>query len=195
MTALGALALAGLMACGHEVVRLTELPPLAPITPIPLTVAVAVGSFERSRVNADGVTALFAKELREAGLFQGVMYPVPAGARPRWEIELAGSDSAIEPNSNRWKSMLTTVLPPLGFFLTFENDYSLQLEALLLDEREIVESYVGEATIRHRYQDRANRVEMDLEGVEVAVHAATRGILASLADDATRLGQLNQRVR
>ncbi len=191
------LVLALLTACGHEVLRLTdESPSLAPlVAPIPLTVAVTAGSFERSRLNADGVTALFAKELRKARIFQGVMFPIPPGAKPRWEIELAGSDSAVEPSSNFWKSAIASALPPLALVLSFENDYSLELEALLLDEREIIASYFGEARIRHRYQNYADRVEMEVEGVEVVVADATRHILASLSRDARQLEQLNQRVR
>ncbi len=185
------------VACAHEVVRLSGEPPAAPplAAPIPLTVAMREGSFARSRVNGDGVTELFARELREARIFQGVMHPVPPGADPRWEIELAGSDSVMEPGSNFWKGAIATMLPPLAFFISFQNDYTLELEALLLDDREIVASYFGKASIRHRYQSYASRVEMELEALEVVVAEATRRILASIARDEATLRKLNQRVR
>jgi hypothetical protein len=187
--------LAAFVACAHEVVRLSEDPPSLepPTAPIPLTVAVVVGSFDRTRLNADGVTALFAEELREAGIFQGVMSPVPPGASPRWEIQLAGSDSALEPNSNYWKSALTAALPPFALFVSLQNDYTLELEALLLDRRELIKSYTGKASIRHRYKRYANRVQMDVEGVEVVVRATTRRILAALAQDAAEIEGRNAR--
>jgi hypothetical protein len=159
--------------------------------PIGLTVAVVPGSFERSRINPDAIVELFARELQEARLFQGVMFPVPPGADPTWEIELAGSDRAVEPDSNRWKSALVSAIVPLAFFIRLQNDYTLELQALLLRKRELMQTYTATASIRHRYQAYANRTQMDLEGVEVVVGSATRSILDAIAADAVGLERLN----
>ncbi|MCZ6568804.1 MAG: hypothetical protein O7B23_01435 [Deltaproteobacteria bacterium] len=197
LTPLVLLASTWLLACSHEVVRLQAAPPSpAPLqAPLPLTVAISLGSFERALlVNGVALTTIYARQLRKSGLFEGVMFPVPLGAEPRWEIELSGWDSASEPNSNFWKGLLAT-LPPLALFITFQNDYTLQLEALLLDDREIVASYLGEASIRHRYKKYANRVDMNIEALEVTVRDATSRIVGALVQDVRRLAQLNQRVR
>jgi len=182
------------VACSHEVIPITKVPPLAvpAATTIPLTVAVGEGSFERSRLNGEGVVLLFAEELRESGIFAGVMHPVPPGASPRWEIELLAADSGVEPDSNFWKSAIASGLPPFAFFIWLQNDYTLELEALLLDRRELVRSYRGRASIRHRYQQYANRAEVEAEGVELLVRSATRLILDALARDLPGLEQLNR---
>ena len=179
--------------CAHEVVHLDENQlPIEPLpVPIGLTVAVVAGSFDRSRINPAGVSEVFARELEEARLFQGVMFPVPPGADPTWELELAGSDRAFEPGSNRWKSFLVTLLPPLGFVIWLENDYTLELQALLLKNRELIRSYTATASIRHRYQYSANRMKMEVAGVETVVGGATRSILDAIARDAVRLERLN----
>ncbi len=198
LTPLALMASKWLMACSHEVVRQEAAPPplARPETPLPLTVAISLGSFERSLlVNGVAVTTLYARALRKAGLFESVMFPVPLGVEPRWEIELSGWDSAIEPNSNFWKSLLTTLLPPLSIFVTFQYDYTLQLEALLLDDREIVASYLGGSRIRHRYKNYASRVDMNLEALEVTVRDAANRIVEALVQDVRRLEQLNPRVR
>ncbi len=198
LTPLVLLASTWLLACSHELVRLQGAPsiPTPPESPLPMTVAIALGSFERALlVNGVALTTLYARQLRESGLFEGVMFPVPAGAEPRWELELSGWDSAREPSSNFWKGFFATVLPPLALFLTFQNDYTLQLEALLLDDREIVASYMGEASIRHRYKNYANRVDMNIEALEVTVRDAAGRIVEALVRDLPRLEELNQRVR
>ncbi len=197
LTLLVLLASTWLLACSHEVVRLQDAPsiPAPPESPLPMTVAVSLGSFERALlVNGVALTTLYARQLRESGLFEGVMFPVPVGAEPRWELELSGWDSASEPNSNFWKGLLAT-LPPLALFIRFQNDYTLQLEALLLDDREIIASYMGEASIRHRYKKYANRVDMNIEALEVTVRDAAGRIVEALVRDLPRLEELNQRVR
>lgn len=180
-----------LTACAHEVVWQGEEPEAIPAAEVPagLTMAVLPGSFDRARVTAEGVTERFARALREARLFQGVMYPVPPGVSPRWEIELVARDTVHEPDSNFWKAALASALPPLALVLTLENDYTLELEALVLYERELVASYRGTAPIRHRYQQYANRQAADLQGIELAVTRATEIILAAIARDVERLMQ------
>jgi hypothetical protein len=154
---------------------------------VPLTIAVVLGSFDASRLQGPGVVERFARALREADIFEGVMFPVPADAAPTWELQLAASDAALEPDSNFWKGALASALFPFAFALHLENDYTLELEALLLRRREVLASYTGTAHIRHRYQLYANRLDMTAEGFELAVAGASREILAALARDAGRM--------
>ena len=171
--------------CSHQAIWLGGEPVevSAPGQPAPLTVALRAGGFERSRLEPAGVLDRFEGALRGSGLFQSIMYPIPAGADPTWEIELSASDSATEPNSNFWKSALASALPPVALFVKLENDYTLRLEALLVRDRVLVKSYGGEAPTRNRYGPYANLAEVSLEGVELAVDGASRQILAALAAD------------
>ncbi len=189
----GLIALLVLAGCAHEVIEVdAEAPPIAtPSVPLPLTVAVREGSFERSHLNPGGIMTHFADELRASRVFQGVMYPVPRGAEPRWEIQLAAVDGGSEPDSNFYKSAVATALFPLAFFIWLENDYTLELEALLLRDRELVASYSAAATIRHRYQLQANRAEMQAEGLETLARGVTREILAAIAADSARIEEWN----
>jgi hypothetical protein len=175
--------------CSHQVAWLGDAPGDVPELelPVPLTVAVVLGSFDESRLEGAGVVERFARALRDAEMFQGVMFPVPAGAAPTWELQLAGNDSAVEPDSNFWKGALAAALFPLAFAVHLENDYTLELEALLLRRREVLASYTATARIRHSYQYYANRIEMSAAGFELAVTGASREILAALARDAERL--------
>jgi hypothetical protein len=191
--ALGALLL--LAGCAREVLLVSpdagSLDP--PSIPVPLTVSILPGSFEKSRLRPEGVLERFADALRDARLFEGVLYPVPSGVTTRWEIELLAGDEAFEPDSNFWKSALAAALFPTAVFVKLENDYALRLEALLLQDRVVVGSYLGEARIRHRYGPYANRQAADAEGVEVAVSTATRLALGALAADLDRIEQANRR--
>ncbi|MFQ5699828.1 MAG: hypothetical protein ACE5IL_16315 [Myxococcota bacterium] len=181
--------LLALSGCAHEVLLLTAAPPeigeLDP--PLPVTLAVQLGPFADTRLRGASVVERFAHALRDARLAQGVLFPVPTGVRPSFELVLAGSDSAEEPNSNFWGAALASALPPLALFVHLRNDYTLELEALLVRRGEVIGTYRGRATIRHRYQVYAPRAEVEAEGVEAAVGSATRQILAALALDAPRL--------
>lgn len=187
--------LAPLLGCAHEVIEISAPEPLvsAAAVPLALTVAVREGSFERSRLNPEGVMRYFADELREAHVFQGVIHPVPAGISPAWELELAAVDGGSEPDSNFYKAALASALLPLAFFIWLENDYTLELEVLLLRERELVATYRAETTIRHRYQLNANRRAMRAEGLEQLARSATLGLLAEIAADAERIEARNER--
>ncbi len=115
------------------------------------------------------------------------MYPVPEGVTPTWEIELSGTDTVAEPDSNFWKAALAAALPPAALFVTLENDYTLRLEALVLKNRVLVESYAAEEPIRNRRQFYANETRAAAEGMEVAVEGASQRVLAALARDLARL--------
>ncbi|MFQ5513108.1 MAG: hypothetical protein ACE5FG_01625 [Myxococcota bacterium] len=182
------------LGCSHEVIRLGEDPPaVAPRLdhPIGLTVAVRAGSFDKARVKPEGIVELFARKIRKERLFQGVIHPIPPGTNPLWELELSGHDQAYEPGANFWKAALVAALPPLAFFVWSTNDYTLDLEALLLRRRELVRSYRTRVQIRHRYQRYADRAKMEIEGVESVVYAAADRLLAEIARDAEALERLN----
>lgn len=179
----------GLCGCSYEAVWLGPEPPQVsgPPDPAPLTVGLRPGGFDRSRLKPGGVLARFREELRRAALFQGLMYPIPAGADPTWTLELSAADGAFEPDANFWKGALASALPPAALFVRLENDYKLRLEALMVRERLVVATYVGEATIRNRYGTYANRTLVDAAGTELAVGGASRQILAALSGDLDRL--------
>lgn len=187
--------LALLASCAHDVTLLdgSDAAGQSPGAPVGLTVAIFPGSFERCRLEPEGVVHRFAAALREARLFQGVMYPVPQGATARWEIELVASDEALEPASNRWKGAVASLLLPAAFVVKLQNDYHLRLEALLLKEGVLVGSYGGEARIRHRFGPYANRSAANAEGVELAVGTAARAVLARMSEDLGRIDRENGR--
>lgn len=182
-----------LCGCGHEALWLGPEP--GPVTPVghpaPLIVALRPGGFEASRLESEGVVRRFEAALRDARLFQAILFPVPPGVDPTWEIELSASDTASEPDSNFWKSALAT-LPPVAPFVKLESDYTLRLEALLVRNRVVVGSYVGEAPIRYRWGPYANRAMASLEGMELAVGGASRAILSAIAADLDRLAEVDR---
>ena len=185
-------ALLGLAGCSHEVVLLDPEPP-APTSgsrPLGLTVSVLPGAFDRTRLRPEGVLERFSTALREANLFQGVLYPVPRDIRTEWELELVVADEGEEPDSNFWKAAIAAALPPVALIVRLENEYTLHLEALLLRNRTVIATYVGEARVRHRYGPYANRSIADAEGMELAVRVASRAALGRLHDDLPRIGRL-----
>ncbi len=190
-------ALLALCGCAYQVIPLGDEPPAItpPEAPLSLTVAVREGSFDNSQLNPNGILDFFAEELREARLFEGVMYPIPPGVHATWELEIAASDSGVEPDSNFWKSFLAYALPPLSLGIYLQNDYTLELQALLLRDRHLVETYRSRATIRHRYQTNAPRAKMQAEALDLLARRATRQILAEVAADADRLARENALVR
>ncbi len=183
-----------LLGCSHEVVWLGEPAPEVepPLVRSPLTVGVVAGEFSRSRLDSRGVLDRFARELRAAELFEGIMYPVPPGVEPSWEIRLTASDSAVEPNANFWWSALAGALPPAALFVTLRSDYTLELEALVVREHALVTTYRAQAAIQNRWQPYANTAEAGANGVEVAVSGATREILAALSRDLPRLAEADR---
>jgi hypothetical protein len=180
-------------ACAHQVIVLEPSVSTPEATqepydaPLPFTVSVLPGSFDRCRLHPRGVLERFAGALREAQFFQGVLFPVPADVRTPWEIEILAADSVYEPDSNFWKAFLATAILPAAFFVKLQNDYTLQLEALLLENRLVVGTYKGEARIRHRYGQYANRTTVNAEGVEVAVRVASEAALSHLRVDLERV--------
>ncbi len=187
-TLVGGLALVG---CAHEVVWLGQPAPEveAPLVRSPLTVGVVAGEFGASRLEPRGVLDRFASDLRAAALFEGIMYPVPPGVEPTWEIRLTASDRAEEPATNFWWSALASAVPPAALFVTLRSDYTLELEALVVRERALVSTYRAQAAIQNRWQPYANTARAGANGVEVAVGGATREILAALSRDLPRLAE------
>jgi hypothetical protein len=186
-------------ACAHEVIVLepaVSAPEATPAqrpsdSPLPFTVSVLSGSFDRCRrLRERVVLERFAVALREARLFQGVLFPVPADIRPPWEIKILAADSVSEPNSNLWKAFFATLIPPTAFFLKLENDYALELEALLLENRVLVGTYRGEARIRHRYGRYANRTTVNAEGADVVLRTASEAALSHMRADLERIRKI-----
>jgi len=175
--------------CAHEVQWLGEEPTelQSPAVPFPMTVAVGVRSFESERLKENGVVEHFARTIREAKLFQAVMYPLPPGVQPRWEIQLLARDSASEPDSNFWKAAIASALLPVSFFIWMESDYTLELEALMVHRSEIVGSYQTLGSIRFRYQINTNTGRAEAEGVDRLLRATAQTVLAALAEDLPRI--------
>lgn len=184
-----------LLACSHEVVWRGDEPApkleTAP-EPSPLVVAVRLGSFDNSRLPPLAVLDRFASQLRQARLFQGVMYPIPPGVEPTWEIELSGSDETFEPGSNRWKWAISRLLPPTAPFVTLRSDYTLRLEALVVRDRVLVKSYVGTAPVQTRRDAFASDTEAAAAGMEFAVAGATRQILNAIGRDLIHLEAVDE---
>lgn len=195
LVATAALPLALGVGCAHEVIWIGDEPAAvaARDAPLPMTVAVGVRSFEAERLAQRGVVERFARELRETGLFQGVMYPVPSDARPMWEIELLARDAGAEPDSNFWKAGLAAFLFPLAFAIYLEDEYTLDVEALLVRNREIVRTYAVEGRIRNRYQPYANKGELRIEGAETILRNTIRALIDAMARDAVFIERVNTR--
>jgi hypothetical protein len=180
--------------CAYEVVwRGLPVPSVdALAAPSPLTVAVRPGSFERAKIAGHAVGERFAAELRNAGLFRAVVYPVKDGSDPLWEIQLHGADSFLDPDSNLWKSFLAHFLPPLAFWITLENDYTLELEALVVLDGRLLRTYRAVAPVKERYQAYAPWSRVEAAGREVAVQQASRLILRQLRDDLPLLDEADR---
>jgi hypothetical protein len=182
------LALLCASACAHEVQFLGSEPPETAIRqPLPLVIGVSTQSFEATRINEAGFLEEFTGRLRESRVFEGVIYPLEPGTKTVWELRLLAKDSASEPNSNIWKSALASALFPFAFVIYLQSDYELDLEALLVRNREVVGTYPVKSQIRYRYQSYANTQQMDVEGVQLIVDRSSRELLAKIAADADRI--------
>src|SRR5262245_51532841 len=115
--ALLALALLLPSACAYEIIPLDDTPPglLPPSDPLPFTVTIGVQSFEITRIKEAGFLQAFTDRLKEAHIFEGVIYPIPKDFETLWEVRLLAREKASEPNSNIWKSALATAVLPLAF--------------------------------------------------------------------------------
>ena len=167
-----------------------EEPEFVPGTPLPVTFAVRPGSFARSRLRPSGIVSHFAAGLREAALVQGVLFPVPEGVTPRFAIELSAADGGSEPDSNFWLAALAYGLFPAAPFVYLQNDYSLELQALVVREREIVATYRATAQLRNRYQINANKAAMEAEGLDLLARRCTRQLLAQMSADRAQLTEI-----
>jgi len=185
------LALLGPLAgCAGQVVWLGDPePPLnpPPAEPLGFTVAVATRSYEATRLDEKGVLDRFAASVRASNLFLSVMYPIPAGVEPEWELQLIARDSASEPNSNIWRSALVSFFFPAAWFIDLESEYTFDVEALLVRRREVIGTYTTKGHIKYVYQAYANKPQLEQTGVETIVRRTTDSLLAALAADAGRI--------
>ena len=181
--------------CAHEVVWLGDEPaPVAqPDVPVDLTVAVVPRSFEAEGLTERGFVERFVQELRQAGLFQGVMFPVPGGARPMWELQLLVRDELVPSPGNFWREFWANVISPAGFFIWLETTYALEFEALLTRNGEIVRSYQTRGEILNRYQTRADQVALQRDALELVVGHTVAETLARMHADLGEIRALNER--
>jgi hypothetical protein len=175
--------------CAYEVTWLGEEPKpfTAPRPPLGWTIAVSVQSFDAKYVLEPGVTQRFVKELRGAQLFQSVLYPIPAGLDPVWEMRLLVRETFVDPASNFWKAVLNGIIFPLRFVLYSNEEYTLDIEALVTRRDELIGTYTAHAPIRYRYQAYAPEQEREAQGVELILNRATQQIFRAIAIDAARL--------
>ena len=174
-------------ACAHEVVWLGSdagPPVLPPVQRIPVTLAITMQSFEAQRIDEAAVIDRFAKQIAETELFQAVMYPIPPGVSPRWELRLLVKDSAAEPDANYWRAAIANFLLPAAFFIYMESEYTLEIEALLTQRGELVATYRSTGPIRYRYQDNADLFAMEREGLELIFERTSAEIIDALVRDA-----------
>jgi hypothetical protein len=176
-------------ACAYQVVPLDETPTGTPprIEPLPFTVALGISSFEVKQIKEEGFLQDFVGRLKDARIFEGVIFPVPEGFTTLWEVKLLARERASEPNSNLWKSALANALFPLAFFIYLESEYEFELEALLTRKREVIASYPVVGHIRYRYQRNTDRRKLDLEGIQTIVDRTSRQLLAKIVADAERI--------
>ena len=185
------LALLGpLTGCAGQVVWLGDPePPLnpPPAEPLGFTVAVGVRSYEATRLEEKGVLDRFAASVRASNLFLSVMYPIPEGFDPEWELQLIARDAASEPNSNIWRSALVSFFFPAAFVVDLESEYTFDVQALLVRRHEVIGTYTSKGHIKYVYQAYANRPQLEQTGVETIVRRTTDSLLAALAADAGRI--------
>ncbi len=148
-----------------------------------MTVALGLRAFEGNALDGDAILEHFVAELKGERLFQGVMYPIPPGADPVWELQLLGRGHDLEPNSNFWKAFFASALFPLAFVFHMRNDYTLELQAILVRNQEIVRTYTTESSVQYSYQINANQTLMRVEGAEILVGNAIRDLLAQIRKD------------
>ncbi len=165
---------------------------VAPEQPIPLTIAVELRAFEAKGLDGRALTTRFAEQLRRSELFQAVMYPIPPGERPLWELELLVKDTRHDPDSNFWKGALVGALFPFAAVVHMEEDYTLEMEALLTRRAEIVRSYAAQGTIHERYQYYSDERERRLLALETVVDGVIRQLLALIAADAANISALDR---
>ena len=158
-----------------------------PPEPLGLTVGLSVQSFAAGRITEAGLLDRLNDDLRQARLFQGVMYPIPADFEPIWELRLLVRDEVAEADANFWKSALARVLFPLAFVTYFDTDYTLTLEALLTRNGEVVGSYASTSPIQYRFQVNTNVPQMETEGLELIMRRASTALIAEIARDAERI--------
>lgn len=189
--------LAVLPGCAGQVVWLGDpTPPLgaAPAEPLGFTVAVGVRSFEATRIAEQGVLDRFAASVKASDLFLSVMYPIPEGVDPEWELQLIVRDGATEPDSNLWRSALVSFFFPSAWFIDLSSEYTLDMQALLVRNQVVVGTYTTKGHIRYVYQAYANKPQLEQTGVETIVSRNTENLLAALTADASRIAAEDRRL-
>ncbi len=164
---------------------------IPPATPVALTLAVDVQAFEAKRLVEQTFMDRFAQALRDAQLFVGIIYPIPDGFDPRWELRLSVRDELYDPNSNFWKAFLANAFLPFRFVFYQQEDYTLYVEARITRKDDVVGSYSSKASVRHLFQTYDPRKE--LAAAELLVNRTTAELLAALSRDAARIDEEDRR--
>jgi hypothetical protein len=175
--------------CAYEVIWLGDEPAsfVAPDPPLFWTPAVKVQSFEAKYVTEAGFVERFARELRGANLFVSVLYPIPAEVDPEWEMRLLVKETFVDPASNLWKAVLNGVFPPARFVVYAEEEYTLDVEALLTRRDELIGTYKARGPVRYRYQSYAPEQEREAQALDLILARTSAEICRQIADDAQRL--------
>lgn len=158
-----------------------------PNPPLGWTMAVSVQSFDAKYVLEPGVTQRFVKELRGARLFQSVLYPIPPDLDPVWEMRLLVRETFVDPTSNFWKAVLNGLILPARFFVYAQEEYTLDIEALLTRRDVVVGTYSAKGPIQYRYQSYSDELKREAEGVDLILARTTQEIFRQIAADASRL--------
>jgi hypothetical protein len=175
--------------CAYQVNWLGDEPKpfAAPNPPLGWTIAVGVQSFNAKYVLEPGVTQRFVKELRGARLFESVLYPIPDGLDPVWEMRLLVRETFVDPSSNFWKAVLNGIFPPARFFVYAQEEYTLDIEALVTRRDVVIGTYSARGPIQYRYQSYAPEQKREAEGVELILARTSQEIFRQIAADASRL--------
>ena len=159
----------------------------APSPPLGWTIAVGVQSFEAKYVLEPGVTERFVKELRAARLFESVLYPIPPGLDPTWEMRLLVRETFADPSSNFWKAVLNGIFFPARFVVYSDEEYTLDVEVILTRRDAVVGTYAAHGPVRYRYQAYSDELKREAEGVDLILTRTTQEIFRQIAADAERL--------
>ena len=138
----------------------TPIEIVAPAVPLDTPLLVRKGSFVRTRANADALRLRFRRELEAARVFSSVLDAAPPDPAGVWDLILTAADYG-EPNA-----------------------YTFELQALIVQGRDPVKSYVSKQSVRQ-----TGRGQLTIGPTELGQLAerAIRDIVRQLAADTEQL--------
>ena len=102
-------------------------------------------------------------------------------------MRLVVHETFVDPSSNFWKAVLNGIFPPARFFVYAQEEYTLDIEALLTRRKEVIGTYSAKGPVRYRYQSYAPEDKREAEGVDLILARTTGDIFRQIAADAARL--------